>query len=258
MTIDTALGSQLDDMADSVNLAAKKRMQRILSSLHPSNENSASVTTLRGGGRQWEIPRSPPRRMEILRPLPATSACGLVILMGSAGPSGRCVHQGVCSCRCVVEGVDVCLSVLVAVILPTHSCIVQYVTGRRRCFRLQSGRSLLRRPVIFPPCAIFFKSRVNIQTLPFCIHLVAGSTLGYNTYMMQMQTQRMCNKKHDVTQTNQRRCPDGAFPVLWFHLGSHRSWEQGGYGFCRRECAAAGAVTVVHRASCANQYPAGC
>lgn len=94
ITIDDLLGSQLDDMADSVNLASKRRLERALTQI--THGNPPSSVSLRGG--EAGAARPAPRRADPAAPGAAHQGqggfvdpltCGLLLSMESAGPGGK-------------------------------------------------------------------------------------------------------------------------------------------------------------------------
>ena len=95
------LGSQLDDMTDSVQLASKNRLDRLLHGVTYGSTIAAPITTLRGGGG---VSAPAPGAMATVShgpavtPVPNPQICGIVLAMEAPGPRGR---EEVCLCVCI-------------------------------------------------------------------------------------------------------------------------------------------------------------
>ena len=91
ITLDSLLGSQLDGMADSVNVASKNRLERMLGQITQGNPSSMHPTTLHGAsavGQQLAVER----RGQVHGgggALANPFACGLELSMDSMGPGGK-------------------------------------------------------------------------------------------------------------------------------------------------------------------------
>ena len=91
ITLDSLLGSQLDGMADSVNVASKNRLERMLGQITQGNPSSMHPTTLHGAsaaGQQQAVER----RGQVHGgggALANPFACGLELSMDSMGPGGK-------------------------------------------------------------------------------------------------------------------------------------------------------------------------
>ena len=96
VTIDDLLGSQLDEMADSVNLASKMRLERTLAQITQGNPPHSSVT-LRGAQAGSKVGQDLLDSYATAPDAAGTSSpdfinpftCGLVLTMESAGPGGK-------------------------------------------------------------------------------------------------------------------------------------------------------------------------